>query len=167
MLPLLNFLISFALAVILHEFGHLAAARLCRVPVGEVGLGWGPRLFRRAFNKVEYQLRLLPLGGFIKMDMVVFGQRPVEQQLFVLSAGVLVNLVLAVLTWGTLFGMLNLGLAIGNSLPFYQQDGWKSAIVLSRKLLGRPSPVVEWTVTITGGLMALALVARALMIVSQ
>jgi len=148
----------------LHELGHLTAARLCRVPVVELGLGWGPKMYRRAFNRIEYQLRLLPLGAFIKMDMAVFTQRPFEQQLFVLTAGVLVNLTLAVLTWGSLFGVLNLGLAIGNSLPLYQQDGWKSAIVLSRKLLGRRSPMVEWTVTITGGLIALAVFAKAVML---
>ena len=108
-----------------------------------------------------------PIGGFIKMDMDIFRQRPLDQQLFVLSAGVVVNLLFAFLSWGTLFGVLNLGLAIGNSLPLYQQDGWKSAIVVCRKLLGRTSPMVEWTVTIIGGLMALAVVARAVMIIGQ
>ena len=167
MLPLLNFLISFTFALIIHELGHLTAARICRVPVLEFGLGWGPRLYRRMFGTVDYQLRLLPIGGFIKMDMDIFRQRPLDQQLFVLSAGVVVNLLFAFLSWGTLFGVLNLGLAIGNSLPLYQQDGWKSAIVVCRKLLGRTSPMVEWTVTIIGGLMALAVVARAVMIIGQ
>jgi len=101
------------------------------------------------------------------MDMDVFRRRSVNQQLLVLTAGVGVNLLLAILTWGSLFSILNLGLAIGNSLPLYQQDGWKSCIVLCRRVLGRTSPVVEWTITLTGGVIALAVVARALMVMAK
>jgi len=96
------------------------------------------------------------------MDMRVFHVRRLHQQLFVLGAGIGVNLMLAILTWGTLFGVLNLGLAVGNCIPLYQQDGWKGAIVLSRKLLGRQNPLVEWTVTIMGGLFALGVFTKAL-----
>jgi membrane-associated protease RseP (regulator of RpoE activity) len=127
-----------------------------------MGLGWGPKLYRRNFSNIDYQLRLLPLGAFVQMEMGTFRRRPLNQQLMVLSAGVVVNLVLAVLTWGSLFGVLNLGLAIGNSLPLYQQDGWKSAIVVCRRLLGRTSPVAEWMLTVVGGVMALAVITRAL-----
>jgi hypothetical protein len=104
---------------------------------------------------------MLPLGAFVQLNMNVFHQRPVNQQLLVLGAGIVVNLLIAIIFWGTLFGTLNLSLAVGNLLPVYQQDGWKGAIVLSRKLLGRSSAVVEWTVTISGALIALAVLAKA------
>jgi len=164
---LLNFLISFATALILHELGHFVAARGFSVGVKALGLGWGPTIYRRNISQTEWQIRLLPLGAFVRMDMETFKQRRVNQQLIILGAGIFVNLVFAVLTWGTLFGVLNLGLAIGNALPLYQQDGWKGAMVLSRGMLGRKSPLVEWTLTIIGGLMALAVVARALMVLSM
>lgn len=96
------------------------------------------------------------------MDMSTFRKRSFTEQLCVLDAGIAVNLVAAFLTWGTWFGTLNLALAIGNSLPFYQQDGWKSAIVLSRRLLGR-SDLVEWTITLAGGVAALAVVIAAVL----
>ena len=160
--PTLNFLISFAFALILHELGHLTAARLCHVPVSEVGLGWGPKILQRRFEGLDCQLRLLPIGAFVRMDMRVLQLRRIHQQLFVLGAGIGVNLMLAILTWGTLFGILNLALAIGNCIPLYQLDGWKGAIVLSRKLLGRQNRLVEWTVTIIGGLFALGVFAKAL-----
>jgi regulator of sigma E protease len=166
LVPALNFMISFTLALILHELGHLMAARLCGVPVTGMGLGWGPKLCRRTFSNIDYQLRMLPLGAFVRMDMSVFHRRSLNQQLFVLGAGIGVNLLLAILTWGSLFGVLNLGLAIGNCLPLYQQDGWKGAIVVCRKLLGRTSPLVEWTVTILGGLIALSVVVKALVAIS-
>jgi membrane-associated protease RseP (regulator of RpoE activity) len=166
MTPLLNIIFSFTLALILHELGHLTAARLCGVPVRALSLGWGPRLYSKSLNNINCQLRLLPIGAFVQMDMGVFRTRSLNKQLLVLGAGIGVNLVLGLLTWGTLFGVLNLGLAIGNSLPVYQQDGWKSAIVVSRRLLGRSSALVEWTITIVGGAMALAVIVRALFAVS-
>jgi len=160
--PTLNFIISFIFALILHELGHLTAARMCDIPVTQVGLGWGPRIIERKIDGLDCQLRLLPIGAFVRMDMRVFHVRRLHQQLFVLGAGIGVNLMLAILTWGTLFGVLNLGLAVGNCIPLYQQDGWKGAIVLSRKLLGRQNPLVEWTVTIMGGLFALGVFTKAL-----
>src|SRR5690349_16286495 len=95
------------------------------------------------------------------MDMLALQRRPLLQQLFVLGAGVGVNLVLAVLTWGSLFGALNLALAIGNLIPFYQLDGWKSGMVILRRMFGGPSPIVEWVFTLGGGAIALAVVVRA------
>ncbi len=96
------------------------------------------------------------------MDMAVLQRRPLVQQLFVLLAGIVVNLILAAIAWGTFFGTLNLALAIGNLLPVYQQDGWKSGMVIFRRLFGRPMPLVEWSFTISGGLMGLALLSLAL-----
>jgi Zn-dependent protease len=83
------------------------------------------------------------------------------QQLFVLGAGVAVNIVLAFLAWGTLFGVFNLALAIGNLIPLYQLDGWKSGMVISRRLFGRPSPLVEWILTLGGGAIGLSVFLRA------
>src|SRR5262245_65754077 len=161
--PTLNFLISFALALILHELGHLTAARLCGVPVTQLGFGWGPKILAYKFGKLDCHLRLLPVGAFVRMDMRALQLRSLNQQLFVLGAGIGVNVILAILTWGTLFGVLNLALAVGNCIPLYQLDGWKGAIVLSRKLLGRPNQLVEWTVTVVGGLFALGIFMKAML----
>jgi hypothetical protein len=48
------------------------------------------------------------------MDMSTLQKRPLLQQLFVLLAGIAVNFILSGIAWGTLFGTLNLVLAIGN-----------------------------------------------------
>jgi Zn-dependent protease len=95
------------------------------------------------------------------MDMVVLQTRPLLQQLFVLGAGIGMNLALSILTWGSLFGALNLALAIGNMVPFYQLDGWKGGMVICRRMFGRPSPLVEWVLTLGGGAIALAILIRA------
>ena len=156
----INAILSFSAALILHEMGHFFAARACKVPVTEAGLGWGPKIFGFRFNGVDYQFRLLPLGAYIRMDMSTLQQRSLFQQLFVLLAGIAVNVVLAGVAWGTFFGALNLVLAVGNLFPLYQQDGWKSGMVIFRRVFKRRSPLVEWSFTLSPGLVGLFLLIR-------
>ena len=158
---LVNAIVSFVAALVLHEMGHYFAARMCAVPITQAGFGWGPKLFGVRLSKVDCQLRLLPVGAYVTMDMVALQRRPVPQQLFVLGAGIGVNLVLAVLAWGSLFGALNLALALGNLIPLYQLDGWKGGMVIVRSMFGRKSPLVEWVLTLGGGAIALAVFVRA------
>jgi membrane-associated protease RseP (regulator of RpoE activity) len=153
--------VSFIISLVLHELGHYVAARMCAVPVKQAGLGWGPKLFGVRLNQVDCQLRLLPIGAYVQMDMRALQSRPLVQQLFVLGAGIGVNLVLCVLTWGSFFSVINLALAIGNLIPLYQLDGWKSGMVICRRIFGRPSPVVEWVFTLSGGAIAAAVMLRA------
>ena len=155
-----NATISLLAAIVLHEMGHFFAARLCMVPIKQAGLGWGPKLYGVRYNHIDYQVRLLPIGAYIQMDMPALQRRPLLQQLFVLGAGIGVNLMLAVIAWGTVFGVLNLALAVGNLVPLYQLDGWKSGMVICRRMFGRPSPLVEWIMTLGGGAIALAVLIR-------
>jgi membrane-associated protease RseP (regulator of RpoE activity) len=158
---IVNAIVSFVAALVLHELGHYIAARLCGVPIKQAGFGWGPKLFGVRVSDVDCQLRMLPVGAYIQMDMIALQKRPLLQQLFVLGAGIGMNLTLCILTWGSLFGALNLALAIGNIVPFYQLDGWKSGMVICRRMFGRPSPLVEWVFTLGGGAIALAVFVRA------
>jgi len=156
-----NVIVSFIAALVLHELGHYFAARMCGVPIKQAGFGWGPKLFGVKVSTVDCQLRLLPVGAYVQMDIGALQRRPLLQQLFVLGAGIGVNLVLCVLTWGSLFGAFNLALALGNLIPVYQLDGWKSGMVICRKMFGRPSPLVEWMFTLGGGAIGLAVLVRA------
>lgn len=157
----INAIASFFAALVLHELGHYVAARICGVPIKQAGFGWGPKIYGVKLNTVDCQLRLLPVGAYVQMDIGALQRRPLLQQLFVLGAGIGVNLLLCVLTWGSLFGAFNLALAIGNLIPVYQLDGWKSGMVICRKLFGRPSPLNEWILTLGGGAIGLAVVIRA------
>ncbi len=160
---LVNAIVSFVAALVLHEMGHYFAARMCAVPIKQAGFGWGPKLFGVRLSEVDCQLRLLPVGAYVRMDLVALQRRPLPQQLFVLGAGIGVNVVLAVLAWGSLFGALNLALAIGNLIPLYQLDGWKGGMVIVRSMFGRKSPLVEWVLTLGGGAIALAVFVRAIL----
>ncbi len=148
---LLLYLFYFAFAMLLHELGHLFVARVCQVPAHELGLGWGKQLCQFRLGNVVYKLRALPIGAYVRLDMTVLQQRPLDQQVFVLLAGIIVNLIAAAVTAGTMFSLMNLLLATTNLLPLYQQDGWKCGIVMLRALLRRKSALVEWTFTLTGG----------------
>ena len=156
---LIGYVLQFALTMFIHELGHLAAARVCGVPAPELGLGWGPRLFGLKAGGVEFKLHLLPIGAYVRLDMSVLQTRPLAQQVFVLLAGVLVNLAAAGATQGSWFSLMNLLLAASNLLPLYQQDGWKCGMVVMRAALKRRSALVEWTFTVAGGGASLALFA--------
>jgi|SRR5215813_7710733 len=157
----INLISSLAISLILHEIGHVLAAHLCRVSVNQIGFGCGPKLVGVSIRGVDYQLRLVPIGAYVRMDMAGLQTRPLAQQLAVLLAGILVNLILGVLAWGSFFGTMNMALALTNLLPVYQQDGWKTGIVICRHVLGRASAKVEWSFTIVSALIGVAIFARA------
>ncbi|MGB9179362.1 MAG: site-2 protease family protein [Pyrinomonadaceae bacterium] len=154
---LLSYLIAFAVAMFIHELGHLFAAWASRVPVSELGLGWGRKLFGFKFGHVEYKLHALPVGAYVRLDMRELQTKPLSLQVFVLMAGIIVNLVAAFAAQGTIFGWMNLLLAVTNLLPVYQQDGWKCGMVMMRALMNRKSALAEWTFTIAGGALSLLL----------
>ena len=160
----LNLIFSFASALVLHELGHFLAARICRVPVTGAGFGWGPKLFGFRVKKVDYQLHALPIGAYIRMDMSALQKRSLFQQLFVLLAGVAVNFILSGIAWGTFFGTLNLLLGVANLFPLYQQDGWKSGMVIWRRVFKRPTPLVDWSFTLSAGVLGFIVLASPLFI---
>ena len=156
-------LISFtALAMIIHEMGHLVAARACKVPASELGLGLGPRLTGFRLGSIHFNLRAIPAGSFVRLDGTALKQRAVRAQLFVHLGGVIFNLIAGLFTYGTMFGWLNLLLAAGNILPIYQHDGWKCGVVIMRALLRRKSQPAERAFTFSGGFASL-LIAWAVM----
>ena len=161
---IINVTLSFFATLVLHELGHYFAARICAVPVKQLGFGAGPKLFGFRVSNVDCQVRLFPVSAYVQMDMSMLQRKPLIQQLFVLGAGIGVNFVLCVLTWGSLFGVFNLALALGNLIPLYQLDGWKSGMVILRRMFGRPSPLVEWILTIGGGAIGLSILARAFLL---
>jgi membrane-associated protease RseP (regulator of RpoE activity) len=152
---MLSYIACLIIALLIHELGHLLAARACSVPVTEFGLGWGRKLFGFRAGDVEYKVHALPVGAYVRLDIEELQRRPLSQQTLVLLAGVIVNLVAATMAGANRFAMMNLILAATNLLPIYQQDGWKCGIVMLRALLRRRNALVEWTFTISGAAVSL------------
>jgi regulator of sigma E protease len=61
----LGVLVILSLLIVVHEAGHLLAAKLVGIPVAGFSVGFGPKLWARRWRGVEYSLRALPLGGFV------------------------------------------------------------------------------------------------------
>jgi len=153
-----------ALAMIVHELGHLVAARMCKVPASEIGLGLGPRLFGFRLGGIGFSMRAIPVASFLRIDGAALKARSVPQQLFVHLAGIAFNLIAAFFTYGTVFGWINILLAAFNLLPLYQHDGWKCGVVVMRALLRKKSQPVEWALTFSGGFASLVIISTVIQV---
>lgn len=67
MTTLLVFIGSILLLVGIHEGGHFLAAKALGMAVEEFAIGFGPPLWRRRRGETLYSVRLLPLGGFVRL----------------------------------------------------------------------------------------------------
>src|SRR6185503_18957738 len=144
-----------AVAMLIHELGHLLAARMCSVPASELGLGMGRKLATFRIASIKLSFGVLPTGSFVMLDGTVLKQRSVSAQLFVHLGGIILNLIAGLLTYGTTFSWINLLLAAGNILPLYQHDGWKCGVVILRALMRRKSQSAERVFTFSGGFVSL------------
>ncbi len=61
------FVIVFGILVIFHEFGHYIMAKRSGILVREFSVGMGPKVFFYRKNSTTFTLRLLPLGGYVRM----------------------------------------------------------------------------------------------------
>lgn len=53
--------------IIIHELGHFIAAKYFGVYCGQFSIGMGPKLWSKKIGETEYELRALPIGGFVSM----------------------------------------------------------------------------------------------------
>lgn len=106
------FILAFGGMVLIHEFGHFIAARLCKIEVEEFGIGLPTpgaiTLFK--WQGTRFTLNWLPLGGFVRPkgenDPNVPGGLAAAspwKRLFVLVAGPLMNLLAAVVIYAIIF----------------------------------------------------------------
>ena len=55
-------ILMFGVLIAIHEFGHFATAKACRVRVDEFSIGMGPAIFKKQKGETQYSLRILPIG---------------------------------------------------------------------------------------------------------
>jgi len=105
---IISFIVLIGVMVVVHEFGHFAVAKLCRVRVEAFSIGFGPRLFGIKRGDTDYKVCLLPLGGYVKMtgenptesdqpvdDPGAFTSHPRWQRMLIGVAGPVANFILA------------------------------------------------------------------------
>jgi regulator of sigma E protease len=61
------FLILIGVVVTIHELGHFLAAKYCGVGVLKFSVGFGPAIWKKMVKGTEYQISIIPLGGFVRM----------------------------------------------------------------------------------------------------
>ena len=103
----------FSLAIAIHEFGHFIVALKLGLRVEAFSIGFGPILWKKTVNGVEYRLSAIPLGGYVSIpdvdpegtkalesggaaDKEVRKRIPAWKELLVSVAGPAMNIVLAV-----------------------------------------------------------------------
>jgi regulator of sigma E protease len=61
------FILLLGVLITVHELGHFLVAKACGVKVLRFSIGFGPKLFGFTKGETEYQVAILPLGGYVKM----------------------------------------------------------------------------------------------------
>lgn len=97
-------ILLFELIILSHEFGHFICAKKSGVLVHEFALGMGPKLFGFKKGETLYSLRLLPIGGFCKMEGEdeesdsprAFSKAKVWQRMIIVVAGAFMNVLLGI-----------------------------------------------------------------------
>ncbi|TYP54281.1 RIP metalloprotease RseP [Thermosediminibacter litoriperuensis] len=105
MYTLIVSIIVFGALIFFHELGHFVTAKLCGIKVNEFSLGFGPGVFSVKKGETLYSVRVLPLGGYVRMegenektqDPRAFSNKSVPARMAVIIAGPMMNLVLAVI----------------------------------------------------------------------
>ena len=130
MLTLISFIVLLGIIVFVHESGHYLAAKLFGIKVEIFSLGFGKAIVKKKIGDTEYRIAWIPLGGYVKITGMIdesfdeekeysepksneFESKNFFQKAFVISAGVIMNMLLAIFIY-TIITFFN-GIAEPNS----------------------------------------------------
>ena len=146
-MTILATIVVLGVLIFVHELGHFAAARAVDVEVQRFSIGFGPKVAGFKHGETEYVLSAIPLGGYVKMggmdDEVMerleggeegparvpsprdFDAKPIWARAFVISAGVIMNMLFAFGTYAFLaaqygvpeYDSTRIGIVFAESLP--------------------------------------------------
>ena len=184
LVTIIQFLAVLALVVVVHEWGHFAAAKAMGIQVNEFAIGFPPRLLGFRKGETLYSLNLLPLGGFVKLEGENDPSKPrslaskgVGTRFLVLVAGPFMNAVLAVvlLTGLFMFTVDELsvrgvspdspaemaGVLPGDTLLKVNNERVRNFDALADRINAHRGEEIEWLIRRDGAEMRLLLVPRA------
>ena len=110
-ISLLVLIFILGIIILVHEFGHFIWAKIFKVHIYEFSIGMGPIIFthKGKKDKIDYNIRAIPIGGFVSMAGEVYEDdekidkksfmcnKPWWQRIIILVAGVVNNFILALL----------------------------------------------------------------------
>lgn len=79
LIGIVSIALTFGIAVFVHELGHYTFARLRGVGVEAFAIGMGPKIFSWTRGGTEYSLRLLPIGGFVRLHQMIREEAEAEK----------------------------------------------------------------------------------------
>src|SRR5574341_1271131 len=115
------FVVTIGILVFIHELGHFLAAKFFGMRVDRFSIGFPPRAFGKKIGETDYCVSWIPIGGYVKIAGMVdesfdtqfieqepqpweFRAKPIWQRMIVISAGVVMNILLAVFVfWGIIY----------------------------------------------------------------
>ncbi|HEV8096751.1 MAG TPA: RIP metalloprotease RseP [Burkholderiales bacterium] len=114
---LASFVVALGILIVVHEYGHYLAARICNVKVLRFSVGFGRPLlvWQRGRDATEWILAAVPFGGYVKMlderegpvapaeRERAFNRQNVWRRIFIVVAGPVFNLLFAIAVYTGLF----------------------------------------------------------------
>jgi regulator of sigma E protease len=114
---LFAFIVALGVLIVVHEYGHYLAARLCRVKVLRFSVGFGRPLvtWRLGADKTEWVIAAVPFGGYVKMlderetpvgpqeAQRAFNRQSVSRRILIVVAGPAFNFFFAIAVYAGLF----------------------------------------------------------------
>ncbi|RMF55772.1 MAG: RIP metalloprotease RseP [Calditrichaeota bacterium] len=159
---ILPIIIVLGVLVLVHELGHFLAAKLFGVRVERFSIGFPPRLFGIKIGDTDYCISAIPLGGYVKMSGMIdesmdastltgapheFMSKPTWQKVIIITAGVIMNFLLAVVILGGALWMQGEAVLPTTTIGIVQEGGIADSIGLKKydKILSiNDTPVNNW-----------------------
>ncbi len=99
----ITFMLGFL--ILIHETGHFLVAKAFDVKIKQFAIGFGPTLLRKRGKETSYEIKAIPMGGFVNMlgeeepveDERAYNKKSISQKICILFAGGAVNIVFGLL----------------------------------------------------------------------
>lgn len=144
--------------IFVHELGHFLMAKKSKVGVLTFSLGFGPKLIGKRIGETQYQVSLIPLGGYVKMvgeepgeqvppELAAksFAHQKVGKRLGIVFAGPFFNFLFAVVAFAAIFmiGVPALLPDVGEIKPDF--PAYQAGLAKGDRILeANGSPIKRW-----------------------
>lgn len=136
------FLLGFI--IFIHEAGHFIVAKINKIRVNEFSIGFGPCLFSKKKGDTIYEIRLIPLGGFVNLEGESeesdrensFNKASISKRFWIVASGALVNIIFGLILFMIIIGYRYHVVDSGNFSESFQYSLISSGELLKEIFIG-------------------------------